>query len=119
LWTIVDVKACFHNFPVVAGAETFLGIITQDGLFVYLRMPFGLTSAPMWCQFAMDEVVQRAGVKGAKAFFDDITIPGNKGDWQTLWENTLRVIRALTQAGFMIGLKKCKFLAPSVTVLGY
>jgi hypothetical protein len=27
----------------------YLGIVTQDGLYVSNRMLFGLTSAPMWC----------------------------------------------------------------------
>jgi hypothetical protein len=30
----------------------------------------------MWCQHAMNIIMRRAGVKGAKAFFDDATIPG-------------------------------------------
>jgi hypothetical protein len=29
------------------------------------------------------------------------------------------VIHALVEAGFMLGLKKCKFLVPEVVVLGY
>jgi hypothetical protein len=58
LWTLLDIKACFLNFPVKVGQSTYLGIITQDGLYIFLRMPFGLTSAPMWCQFAMDTILQ-------------------------------------------------------------
>lgn len=67
----------------------------------------------------MDIIVKRAGVPAAKAFFDDVTIPGQKGDWRKLWDETILVLRALTSAGFMVGLKKCKFLVPQATVLGY
>jgi hypothetical protein len=48
-WSVVDIKACFHNFPVAEHAQPYLGIVTQDGLFIFLRMPFGLASAPMHC----------------------------------------------------------------------
>jgi hypothetical protein len=46
-------------------------------------------------------------VRGAKAFFDDVTVPGKREQWRQLWENTKRVIRVLVEAGFMLGLKKC------------
>ena len=67
----------------------------------------------------MDIIVARAEVKGAKAFFDDVTIPGQQQQWQLLWEDTKKVMHALVKAGFMLGLKKCKFLVPEVVVLGY
>ena len=46
LWSTIDVKACFHNFPVAYSAQDYLGITTQDGLFVAKRMQFGLDTAP-------------------------------------------------------------------------
>jgi hypothetical protein len=33
----------------------------------------------------MDIIVARANVGRAKAFFDDVTIPGSKKNWQELW----------------------------------
>lgn len=60
----------------------------------------------------MDIVVARAGVSRAKAFFDDVTVPGRKEDWRSLWEDTKKVLGALVEAGFMLGLKKCQFLVP-------
>jgi hypothetical protein len=67
----------------------------------------------------MNTILERAGVSNALGFFDDVTIPGDKNDWATLWEDTLKVVKALTNAGLMVGLKKCKFLQPKVVVLGY
>lgn len=67
----------------------------------------------------MDIIVSRSGVCGAKAFFDDVTVPGRSEHWQQLWEDTKKVIRVLVKAGFMLGLKKCQFLVPQVVVLGY
>ena len=53
-WSVIDIKACFHNFPVVEHAKTYLGVVTQDGLWQNERMTFGLQSAPKHCQNAMD-----------------------------------------------------------------
>ncbi len=110
LWSLLDIKACFHNFPVVPEQQTQLGLVTQDGLWVHERMGFGLELAPKWCQHAMDDILSGTGVPRAKGFFDDVTIPGLRALWRQLWEDTLKVMGALTGAGFMLGLKKCKFL---------
>ena len=81
-------------------------------------MGFGLEGAPKWCQHAMDDVLGNSGVPRAKGFFDDVTVPGYRRNWQQLWRDTLEVIGALTGAGFMLGLKKCKFLVTQCVVLG-
>ena len=52
----------------------------------------------------------------AVGYLDDVTAHGN--DWRAVWQDTLRVLRVLTQAGFMVNLRKCKFLRGRVTVLG-
>ncbi len=82
-------------------------------------MAFGLQSAPKHCQNAMDQICSRSRVPGVKVFFDDVTIPGHIVFWAKCWEDTCAVLRALTSAGLMINLRKCKFLAPQVVVLGY
>ncbi len=58
-------------------------------------------------------------MKKAKSFFDDVAIPGDKRDWPALWKDTLVVLKAMVDAGLMIGLTKCNFLAVEVTVLSY
>ena len=44
----IDMKAGFLNVPVDSDTANLLGVITQDGLFRYLRMAFGLLEAPMY-----------------------------------------------------------------------
>lgn len=67
----------------------------------------------------MDQIVKRAGVPRVKVYYDDVTIPGRSEDWRKCWTETCAVLRALTKAGLMINLRKCKFLSTSVVVLGY
>ena len=44
----IDMKSGFHNIPVSERAADVLGLVTQDGLFRYLTMPFGPMLAPFY-----------------------------------------------------------------------
>lgn len=48
LGSLLDMKACYMNLPVESGTEELLGVVTQDGIYVFLRMPFGVAQAPEW-----------------------------------------------------------------------
>jgi hypothetical protein len=109
-------KACYHNIPVEEGTQELLGVVTQDGIFVFVRMPFGIAQAPEWLQYVMDQVLGRVPGKPAKSFYDDVQVPGTC--WVRNWEDTCATLRALTQAGFMVNLRKCQFLRPRVVMVG-
>ena len=70
----MDLKAGFHNIWVAASTVPLLGVITQDGLFVCRRMPFGLLGAPYWFQYVMDQLL--GDLKQAASFVDDLTAKG-------------------------------------------
>ena len=46
VFSALDIKAGFHNIPKPAHLQKFAGIVTQDGLYCWCRMPFGYNSAP-------------------------------------------------------------------------
>ena len=50
-------------------------------------------------------------------YFDDIVIYGT--DPSVVWAETLLVLKRLTSAGFMINIKKCRFLVSSMKMLGH
>lgn len=52
----------------------------------------------------------------AVAYLDDVTAHGQ--EWPQVWADTMKVLKLLTDAGFMVNLRKCVFLAPRVVVLG-
>ncbi len=79
-------------------------------------MAFGLLGAPMHFQYVIDTLLGRVPGLSAVGYLDDVTAHGN--EWGQVWLDTLRVLRVLTDAGFMVNLRKCKFLRPRVTVLG-
>ena len=46
LFSGIDMKAGFLNVPVDYETTKLLGVVTQDGLYRYLRLAFGLLEAP-------------------------------------------------------------------------
>ncbi len=116
LGSVLDMKACYHNIPVDPESQELLGVVTQDGIFIYVRMPFGVAKAPEWLQYVMDEVLGRVPGQPARSFYDDVQIPGTC--WRRNWVDVVSTLRELTGAGFMINLRKCQFLQPRCTLVG-
>ena len=50
-------------------------------------------------------------------YLDDIVIYGTNP--ALVWAETLLVLKRLTSAGFMINIKKCRFLVSSMKMLGH
>lgn len=51
-------------------------------------------------------------------FIDDVTIKGMADDWEQLWDRTCLALVALAEAGFMVNLRKTKFLTQQAKLLG-
>ena len=41
----------------------------------------------------------------AVGFLDEVTTHGS--EWERAWDDTVRVLQVLTQAGYMVKLRKC------------
>ena len=63
-------------------------------------------------------VLASSGVEAANAFIDDCNVRGSLEHWQGCWEDTLQLLRTLARFGFMINLRKCKFLVTNAPILG-
>lgn len=78
----------------------------------------GVLASPGWFQHIMFTVLAESGVRAASAFIDDCNVRGMLRDWRSCWEDTLQLLRTLAHFGFMINLRKCKFLVTSAPILG-
>lgn len=78
----------------------------------------GVLSAPGWFQHIMNHAMAQSGVKGASAFLDDCNVRGRQANWEQCWRDTLAVLRTLSALGFMVNLRKCKFLTNNAAILG-
>ena len=75
--------------PVAMHARRDLGIVTQDGLFRYKRIPMGVLASPGWFQHIMFMVLAQSGIEIANAFIDDCNVRGHLQDWRGCWQDTL------------------------------
>ena len=117
IYSVLDIKAGFNNIPVPPDMQVYLGIITQDGLYVYLRMPFGINAAPCHFQACMNDILS----KGAEplphsTYVDDCHLGGKTV--RAAWKHTLLALERLTKAGMPISIGKCEFLTRRLKVLG-
>ena len=46
VFSALDMKAGFHNIPIPAHLQKYAGVVTQDKLYCWCRMPFGFNMAP-------------------------------------------------------------------------
>ena len=90
---------------------------TQEGLFEFKVMPFGLCNAPATFQRLMDLVLAGAKWSTCLVYLDDIVIIG-KTFHQHL-TNVRDVLDMLRQAGLHLKPGKCTFFQEEVTYLGH
>ena len=90
---------------------------TQDGLYQFCKLSFGLTNAPECFMRAMHLILKGLCWSDCLVYLDDIIVFG-----RTLQEHRERlslVLSRLTEAGLKINPKKCKLVCEQVVVLGY
>ena len=87
------------------------------GLYHYVRMPFGLSTAPATMQYAMENLLHELSGAGCFVYMDDIVVYG-----ATIEEhdtNLHKVLQKLASKGFKIKLPKCEFRKTRIRCLGH
>ena len=82
--------------------------MTQDALYVFLRMAFGFGHAPSFFQGTMSEVMSRGRPLRRGIYLDDATLGGNT--LESCWADTLEGMRRLLAAGLPLNVGKLKLM---------
>ena len=90
---------------------------TQEGLFEFNVMPFGLCNAPATFQHLMDCVLAGLQWSSCLVYIDDIIIVGRSFEEQL--HHLQQVFDRLKSAGLKIHPSKCHFLQKKVNFLGH
>ena len=111
----LDMSQAYQQLLLDESSRQYVVINTHKGLFRYLRLPFGVSSAPGIFQRVMENLLQ--DIPGVVVYIDDmlITGPDKSGHMVALEE----VLRRMEQASLRLSKGKCLFMAPSVEYLGY
>lgn len=113
-FTRLDANNGFHQIPLDDSTSRICTFATPFGRYRYLRLPFGISSAPEVFQREMTQIFE--GLPGVRVYIDDVLIWGG-----TREEHDLRLRKALQAAkkgGLTLNLHKCQFALEEICYLG-
>lgn len=115
-FTSLDLRSGYYQIPMAEQSKHLTSFVTHSGQFEFNRMPFGLANAPSVFQRLMNKVLGPARDIAA-VYLDDVlihtsTVPKGFG-------NLERVLKLLRKEGLTLNVKKCSFLKPTVSYLGF
>jgi len=136
----LDLSHADQQLELDVESQQYVTINTHRGLYRYLRMSYGVSSAPSIFQSAMDQILQ--GMDDVMCYLDDILIAGETAHLAYLVHKSGRktsiiiiiitgeteeehiqildkVLARLVKSGVRVNLAKCSFAQESVTYLGY
>jgi hypothetical protein len=74
LFTSLDLHSGYWQVPVAARDRDKTGFVTRQGLFRFVRMPFGLANAPSTFQRMMDAVLRGLTWQTCLVYLDDVIV---------------------------------------------
>lgn len=116
-FTTLDLASGYHQIELEEQDRQKTAFSTQNGHFEFLRMPFGLKTAPATFQRTMDNVLR--GLQGlhCMVYLDDIIVYGNSLD--NMIQNLRTVFDRIRATNMKIQLDKSEFLRKEVLYLGH
>ena len=114
IFSQLDLNSGYLQIPVHEDDVAKTAFVTPGGHFEFLRMPFGLSGAPMTFQRIMARLF--SDLPFVKVFLDDILVH-SRTEAEHL--DHLRIVfQVLAENNLTIKLSKCEFMKPSVSYLG-
>jgi len=114
----IDVSDCFLAFPVTAAASELLGFAFDGSYYRFRRLPFGLSTAPYWCETMMtivSWVLEQRGVKHARYCDDFFVVADTQAECAAMMRTCLDT---LTEFGFAMSPDKTMGPSQQLDFLG-
>ena len=116
-FTTLDLKSGYWQVEVDPEHREKTAFCTQEGLFEFNVMPFGLCNAPATFQRLMDSVLAGLQWSACLVYIDDIIIMGKS--FEEHLHNLQQVFERIKLAGLKLHPGKCQFLQQQVYFLGH
>ena len=111
----LDLSQAYQQLPLDNESMQYVTVNTRRGLYRYIRLPFGVASAPALFQKLMDLVLQ--GIPHVICYIDDILVTGSTDEEHL--SNLATVFERLQHHSFRLKQEKCAFMKDSVEFLGH
>ena len=115
IFSKLDLCNAYLQIPVSKDDQNLLVISTEKGLFKYLRLPFGLSSAPGIFQRFISQLL--SNIDGVIVYLDDILICSSSPSDQ--FNKVKTVLNKLQEVNVKLNLDKCIFNQTTIDFLGY
>ena len=116
-FTTLDLASGYWQVKLDDDARPKTAFTTHQGLFEFIRMPFGLCNAPATFQRAMQTVLSGLEWQNCFVYIDDILIASRT--FEEHLQHLTEVIDRLRKAGLKLKPRKCRFLCEEVSYLGH
>ena len=117
IFSSLDLISGYWQVPMAPESTEITAFSTPQGHYEWLRMPFGLKSAPLTFQRLINNLFADLIGKDMFAYLDDLIICSK--DSQSHFTTLKAVFQRLKEAGLKIKLSKCEFLKPKIAFLGH
>lgn len=118
LFSTLDLKAGYWQIAVAEEDRDKTAFTSREGLFRFVRMPFGLMNAPSTFQRVMDCVLRGLTWRTCLVYLDDIIV-FTKGPVTRHVVEVAMVLQRLEDAGLTLNAMKCEFAAATIKYLGH
>lgn len=105
----LDLTGAYLQLALDDESQKLTAINTHLGLFIFLRLPFGVKVAPSIFQAVIDQILQ--GLEGVVAYFDDILIAGKT--IEECFKRTQLLLKRLQEYNVQVNWDKCSFFKES------
>lgn len=113
----LDLRSGYWQVPMAPSDRHKTAFVTPDGLYEFTVMPFGLCNAPATFERMMDNILRGLKWNTCLCYLDDVVV--FSADFHTHLSRLEHVLKCLTDAGLQLNLKKCRFGARKLTILGH
>lgn len=117
IFTSLDLLSGYWQVPMAPKSREVTAFSTPSGHYEWLRMPFGLKTAPLTFQRMINSIFTGLLGKTVFAYLDDIIVASK--DQESHLESLQKVLQKLEEAGLKAKLTKCEFLKAKMKFLGH
>lgn len=115
LYTKLDLSHAYQQVVLDEASRKLTTINTSKGLFVYERLPYGVSSSPGIFQRIMEQLLQN--IPMTVVYLDDVLVTGRTPEDHD--RNLQTVLTRLQEAGLHLKKEKCTFRQKSCAYLGH